>query len=186
MRLERQPMANVEDTPDWPARAQEPVPVAAPPASAEADPSRAAGLPPVEQLDESSDYTGFLAPGVGEDLRRLALHKLFHLPSFNVTDELDDYAEDFTDHVPLGDLITHELRGALERRSTQADKSTDGPARQDGAPTHAGLPADEQDTASDPTLMTGDQPTADLGSREPTAAGATSAPAKSDPEPTTT
>lgn len=67
-------------------------------------------LPPVESLDADSDYSGFLSPEVDEALQRAALRKLFHMPGFNVTDGLDDYAEDFTSFEPLGDLVTHEMK----------------------------------------------------------------------------
>ena len=60
-------------------------------------------LPPLDSLDEDSDYSPFLAAGVPPDLRRDALRKLFHSPKFNVRDGLDDYDLDFTNPEPLGD-----------------------------------------------------------------------------------
>ncbi|MDD3447402.1 MAG: DUF3306 domain-containing protein [Gammaproteobacteria bacterium] len=80
----------------------------------------AAGLPPLDSLDADSDYQGFLSPEVDEALRRVALRRLFHLPAFNVTDGLDDYAEDFTRFAPLGDTVTHEMRRMLEREAQRA------------------------------------------------------------------
>ncbi len=77
-------------------------------------------MPPLESLDENSDYSGFLSPKVSDDLRRLALRKLFHLPQFNVTDGLDDYAEDFTTFQGLGGVITQEMRRLLEREKARA------------------------------------------------------------------
>ncbi len=70
---------------------------------------------PLESLDENSDYTGFMSPKVSEDLRRMALRRLFHLPQFNVTDGLDDYDEDYTLFEGLGGTITYEMRRLLER-----------------------------------------------------------------------
>ncbi len=77
----------------------------------------AAELPPLDSLDADSDYRGFLSPEVDEVLRRVALRRLFHLPAFNVTDGLDDYAEDFTQFAPLGNTVTHEMRRMLEREA---------------------------------------------------------------------
>jgi hypothetical protein len=71
-------------------------------------------MPPLESLSEDSDFTGFLSPKVSETLRRAALRKLFHSSTFNVIDELDDYAEDFTTFEPLGDIITADMRHQLE------------------------------------------------------------------------
>lgn len=71
-------------------------------------------MPPVDSLTPDSDYTGFLSPGVSEDLRRLALRKLFHGPEFNVIDGLDDYDGDYTNFAKLGDVITSEMRHRME------------------------------------------------------------------------
>ena len=39
-----------------------------------------ADMPPLQSLGPESDYSGFMSPGVSEELRRLALRKLFHSP----------------------------------------------------------------------------------------------------------
>lgn len=89
-----------------------PQPCADPPM--QSDGSQTAGgegvLPALETLDESSDYRGFLAPEVDERLHRLALRKLFRSASFNTTDGLDDYAEDYRTFEALGDVVTAHLR----------------------------------------------------------------------------
>jgi Protein of unknown function (DUF3306) len=74
-----------------------------------------ADMPPLDALDENSDFSGFLSPGVSEELRRLALRKLFHAPKFGVTDGLDDYAADYRRFVPLGEVMTADLRHRIER-----------------------------------------------------------------------
>ena len=71
-------------------------------------------MPPIDSLTPDSDYKGFLSPGVSEDLRRLALRKLFHGPEFNVMDGLDDYDGDYTSFAKLGDIITSEMRYRME------------------------------------------------------------------------
>ncbi len=89
-------------------------------------------MPAIETLTEESDYSGFLSPNVSEELRSLALRKLFHSAAFNVCDELDDYAEDFTSFAKLGDIITcdmkhqlEEARKKLEQQLSVADEETD-------------------------------------------------------------
>ena len=91
-----------------------------------------ADMPPLESLGEESDYSGFFSPEVSEELRRLALRKLFHLPAFNVRDGLDDYDEDFTQFAKLGNVITHEMqrglqlaRRRLEEAGTDATSAAD-------------------------------------------------------------
>jgi len=77
-------------------------------------------LPDLEQLDQDSDYSAFLAPEVDPLLRRVALRKLFRSPKFNVCDGLDDYCGDFTRFAPLGGTVTADMRHQLERAARQA------------------------------------------------------------------
>jgi hypothetical protein len=82
-----------------------------------------ADMPPLESLNEHSDYRGFFSPKVSETLRRQALRKLFHSPGFNVTDGLDIYQEDYTRFADLGEIITQDMRHRLEmeaKRMAQA------------------------------------------------------------------
>ncbi|MEA3302057.1 MAG: DUF3306 domain-containing protein, partial [Pseudomonadota bacterium] len=71
-------------------------------------------MPPLKSLTEESDYRGFLSPKVSDELRKLALRKLFHGSKFNICDGLDDYDEDFTNFAKLGDVITAEMRQRAE------------------------------------------------------------------------
>ncbi len=95
-----------------------------------------ADMPPIETLDENSDYSAFLSPKVSEDLRRLALRKLFHLPQFNITDGLNDYDEDYTNLTELGGIVTHEMRRMLEREKQRAMAA--GPRGDEEAPKRTG------------------------------------------------
>ena len=52
-------------------------------------------LPPIGGLDKDSDFSVFMKQGVPEDLRRLALRKLWRLHP-GIIDGLDDYDEDYT------------------------------------------------------------------------------------------
>ena len=72
-------------------------------------------LPPLESLDEDSDYSAFLGDGVPADVKQQALRKLFHSPKFNIRDGLDDYDWDFSNPEPLGDIITAEMRYRVQR-----------------------------------------------------------------------
>ncbi|WP_428623981.1 DUF3306 domain-containing protein [Sedimenticola sp.] len=116
---------------------------ASPPAPVEAEKETRlptdADMPPIDSLDETSDYTGFLSEKVSEALRRQALRKLFHSEAFNVCDGLDDYAGDFTSFAALGDIVTADMRhqlalakekltAALDSDSTAAPTATDDPA----------------------------------------------------------
>jgi hypothetical protein len=89
-------------------------PEEAPPPLTDAD------MPPLESLHENSDYSGFLSPEVTDELRQLALQKLFRSASFNVCDGLDDYAEDYTSFEKLGDLMTADLRFRLRQEAERA------------------------------------------------------------------
>lgn len=106
-------------------------------------------LPPLESLGEDSDYSAFLDANVAPDLRRQALHKLFHSPKFNVRDGLDDYDLDFSNLEPLGDVITaemrHRIRVEFERLAAREAES----AAPEEAPVSAAS-VDEPETPIDP------------------------------------
>jgi hypothetical protein len=74
-----------------------------------------ADMPPLESLDEKSDFSVFLSSGVSETLRRQALRKLFLLPSINQRCPLDSEYHDCHGFEPLGNVITHEMREEIER-----------------------------------------------------------------------
>lgn len=95
-------------------------------------------MPALGQLDENSDYSMFFSPKVSEELRSLALRKLFRCAQFNVCDGLDDYAEDFTTFAALGDVLTADIRHRLKRQAEQALRSAADLNKTDGAtPTEA-------------------------------------------------
>jgi hypothetical protein len=74
-----------------------------------------ADMPPIESLNEKSDFSVFLSSGVSETLRRQALRKLFLLPSINQRCPLDSEYHDCHGFEPLGKTITHEMREEMER-----------------------------------------------------------------------
>ncbi len=93
------------------------VPAQDPPPKTDAD------MPPVESIDESTDMGDFFSPEVSEELRRVALRKLFHLPQFNVVDGLDDYDDDFTTFEALGEIVTADMRHRMELEQEQLASS---------------------------------------------------------------
>lgn len=92
-----------------------------------------ADMPPIESLTEESDYSVFLSPRVSEALRKQALRKLFRGAGFNVRDGLDDYDEDYTEFVPLGDIVTADVRHLLEREMQKQDEKTQEEPEESGA-----------------------------------------------------
>ena len=106
-----------------------------------------AETPPLETLDENSDVSAFFSPKVSDSLRRLALRRLFHLPAFNLTDGLDDYAEDYHGFAELGDIITADMRHQMQRLATEAQKQPhEKTSKSQAKPDSAGAPA-ANDTA---------------------------------------
>ena len=75
-----------------------------------------ADMPPIESLDENSDYSGFMSEGVSDELRNLALRKLFKAPAFNIRDGLDEYDEDYTFFEKLGDVVTSDMKHHIEMK----------------------------------------------------------------------
>ena len=75
-----------------------------------------ADMPPIDSLDENSDFSGFMSKGVSDELRNLALRKLFKAPAFNIRDGLDEYDEDYTSFEKLGDVVTCDMKHHIEMK----------------------------------------------------------------------
>ena len=115
----------------------------APRGAEENPPSRVLGdadMPALESLGAESDYSAFLSPGVSEELRRLALRKLFHAPLFNITDGLDDYDDDFTTFEVLQEAF-HARR--IERTAPESTR-----AEHPESESTARVPAEEEPEAA--------------------------------------
>ena len=84
------------------------LPVVAP----QAAPTVAVELPPLDSLDFSSDFTGFLQPQVEESLKRAALKKLFHSEKFNQMDGLDVYIDDYNKFEPIPEEMLRRMEQA--------------------------------------------------------------------------
>jgi hypothetical protein len=93
------------------------------PAPAETVPDRVltdADMPPIDSLNEQSDFSPFMSPGVSDALRQAALRRLFRSPQMNVLCELEGEFFDARGYTPLGNIVTHEMRAALEREMEKA------------------------------------------------------------------
>jgi hypothetical protein len=107
-------------------------------------------LPPVESLTPESDFSAFMGPKVKDELRRVALKKLFSDPHFNIADPFEAYSGDWTGGEPIPPemlatlnqarsvLLTPEERKALEEQEAsekkevaQGEPKPDEPGRQD-------------------------------------------------------
>ena len=71
-------------------------------------------LPPVEDLTPESDFSGFMSPKVKDELRRLALKKLFSDPHFNIPDPYEPFSGDWT----VSEPITPQLLATLNQTRT--------------------------------------------------------------------
>ena len=73
-----------------------------------------ADMEPIQTLTENSDFSKFMSSGVSDELRNLALRKMFKAPFFNIRDGLDEYDEDYTTFEKLGDIVTADMRHQME------------------------------------------------------------------------
>ncbi|MCP4595547.1 DUF3306 domain-containing protein [Neptuniibacter sp.] len=73
-------------------------------------------MPDIESLDQDSDYGQFFSTGVSDELRDLALQKLFRLPEFNLRDGLNDYDEDFSKMPELAEAVVAKLRNWVNEK----------------------------------------------------------------------
>ncbi|WP_142847426.1 DUF3306 domain-containing protein [Telmatospirillum sp. J64-1] len=107
-------------------------------------------LPPVESLTAESDFSVFMQQGVPDDLRRLALRKLWASdPSWAVPDPLDLHNLDYT--TPAAGIVASAWRvgqGYAEEALEKMDEESS-----DSAPQHA---APQPEEAADPEGETPD------------------------------
>jgi hypothetical protein len=72
----------------------------------------APALPPVESLTPQSEFAPFMHPKVEDQLRRLALKKLFSDPHFNVPDPFEPFSGDWTGGEPIPPEMLAKLNQA--------------------------------------------------------------------------
>lgn len=121
----------------------------------ESAPLTDADMPDLDSLGEDSDFTGFMSPGVSDELRNLALRKLFHAPVFNIRDGLDEYDEDYTSFEKLGDIVTCDMKHQIEvqeRKLREAQEQQDQAEAEAEAQLQDSEEMDDQDDAEVETL----------------------------------
>ena len=62
-------------------------------------------LPPMDSVTPDSDFAGFMHPKVKDELRRLALKKLFSDPHFNIPDPFEPFSGDWTGEALPPDML---------------------------------------------------------------------------------
>lgn len=82
-------------------------------------------MPDVETLTKDSDFNQFFSPGVSEELRKLALRKLFFLPEFNIRDGLNDYDDDFSKMPELTKAVVDKLRSWVNDKQEDLEEELD-------------------------------------------------------------
>jgi hypothetical protein len=127
--------------------------------AAAVEPGHVASSPPVEQtapatepppptladvalLTRDSDYSRFVGAGVGEDVKRAALKKLFTDPRFNVMDGLDTYIDDYGKPDPIPMSMLRRMNQSKMLRLFDDDESEE----EEGATTQASAPAETSST----------------------------------------
>ncbi|HKL50991.1 MAG TPA: DUF3306 domain-containing protein [Wenzhouxiangellaceae bacterium] len=71
-------------------------------------------MPSLDTIDDGGSVADFFSSRVSPGLRKAALRRLFGQSTLQVVDDLDDYADDYTKLVKLGDLVTNEMRYRME------------------------------------------------------------------------
>lgn len=74
-------------------------------------------MPEVETLTSDSDVSMFMAKNISAALRMRALNKIFMSPKYNVYCLCAEYADDYTNFAPLGDIVPHDLKSAITREA---------------------------------------------------------------------
>ncbi len=133
-------------------------------AEPEPEPPGDEDMPPLESIDEGGSVAAFFSPRVSEGLRQAALRRLFRQPKYNVVDILDDYAEDYSKPVAMGNILTADMRYQAEqaRKRLEARLKEGLAEKEDGAEE----PADEPQTVAstaDSETTTHDEDVADTG-----------------------
>jgi len=89
-------------------------------------------LPPVDKLTPESDFAGFMHPKVKDELRRLALKKLFGDPHFRTPDPFEPYSLDLTvaESIPPDMLAgLNQARTVLFREEEEQKKAEEAKAQ---------------------------------------------------------
>lgn len=74
-------------------------------------------MPEIETLNADSDLRCFMSGKVSHALRMKALTKVFHSPKYNQVCLCAEYADDYTNFLPMGDIVPHDLKQAIAREA---------------------------------------------------------------------
>ncbi len=124
-------------------------------------------LPSIGGLDKDSDFSVFMKQGVPEDLRRLALRKLWRLTA-SVPDGLDDYDEDYTLAKVVAEKVSSLYRGGQGMAGAE-DKAARGEGVEAGAEPAPSAAGDDDAGAEAVSGAAGER---DIEAEETTDAGA--------------
>jgi len=102
-----------------------------------------ADMPPLENIGPGSDVSEFFSPGVSEALRNQALRRLFQSPAYNVTDGLDDYAENYNHFEALGGIMTADRR---HREEMEAARAAEAPPADEAPPGESAAQEPDEDS----------------------------------------
>ena len=92
-------------------------------------------MTPIESLTPESDFAAFMNPKVKDELRRLALKKLFSDPHFKLADPFEPYSGDWTVGEPIPEEMLKTLAQARSVLFTEPEKK---PADDEPQVKHAG------------------------------------------------
>ncbi len=114
-------------------------------------------LPTIESLDTSSDFSVFMQQGVPEELRKLALRKLWRISPGEI-DGLDDYDEDYSliemvlEKAPDVDQVAKDIPGGETEKTLAAEDGAahEVPRPPDGATETAQPTEAAEELAADP------------------------------------
>ena len=106
-------------------------------------------MPILDSIDENTDMSGFFSPKVTRAVKKAALRKFFHSPAFNIVDGLDDYDEDFRNFEALGDIITSDMRGMMEREAERAREAMAKDGQEGATPSPSDARAAQDDDAEE-------------------------------------
>jgi hypothetical protein len=74
-------------------------------------------MPAIELLNAESDLRCFMSGKVSQALRMKALTRVFHSPKYNQMCICAEYADDYTNFLPMGDIVPHDLKQAIAREA---------------------------------------------------------------------
>ncbi len=106
-------------------------------------------MPILDSIDENTDMSGFFSPKVTRAVKKAALKKFFHSPVFNIVDGLDDYDDDFRNFEALGDIITSDMRGMMEREAERAREAMAKDGQEGATPSPSDVRAAQDDDAEE-------------------------------------